>query len=251
MTEREKLMYSVITQLASTDVPLIFKGGMVTNLVLDENSYVGVRRATVDIDANWTDTPPTMQYLTGVLTRALSGINPDYLIIPFREYGDNRSAGFNVFEKAAQAKVFSMDIEIKPVTGSRTYHYGEMSFQGVLPAEILADKIVSVSGDLVYKHRAKDVIDTFALSHCILVNTREIYYACHSRGKEIKDFNGFLTKLPEMEHAYNKLGRIDNKPHFSAVHEYLSDFLEPFISKDFSEQVWDANRRSWSVPHTR
>lgn len=55
MTEKENLMYSVLAQLASTDVPLVFKGGMITNLVLNENHYVGIRRATVDIDANWID----------------------------------------------------------------------------------------------------------------------------------------------------------------------------------------------------
>ena len=46
------------------NVPLVFKGGMITNLVLNENNYVGVRRATVEIDANWIDDPPSMEYLT-------------------------------------------------------------------------------------------------------------------------------------------------------------------------------------------
>lgn len=177
-----------------------------------------------------------MDHLTSVFAKALSKINPNYSVVPFREYEDGQSAGFKVLD--ADKKVFSIDVEIKPVQNNRTYHFGEMSFQGVLPTEILADKISAVSTDAVYKHRAKDIIDTYALSHCILANTREILDVCQSRGKEIKEFNGFLNKLPELEHAYDKLGRIDNKPPFLTVHEYLNDFLKPFISKDFTERVW-------------
>lgn len=51
MTERELLMYKILGQISFTNAPLIFKGGLITQLVLAEKGFTDVQRATVDIDA--------------------------------------------------------------------------------------------------------------------------------------------------------------------------------------------------------
>jgi hypothetical protein len=78
-----------------------------------------------------------------------------------------------------------MDIDIYPVFGSKVYHYGEIGIKGVLPAEILADKISVLSGRYIFR-RAKDIFDVYALAHCVRATTSEIYDAQKMRGQEIR-----------------------------------------------------------------
>ena len=39
MTDRERIMYAVIGELSSSIIPLVFKGGLITKLILQENDY--------------------------------------------------------------------------------------------------------------------------------------------------------------------------------------------------------------------
>ncbi|MDR1421909.1 MAG: hypothetical protein LBI64_03480, partial [Coriobacteriales bacterium] len=50
-----------------------------------------------------------------------------------------------------------------PPSMSRLYHYGEIGIRGVLPTEILADKISVLSGRHIFR-RAKDIFDVYALA---------------------------------------------------------------------------------------
>ncbi len=244
MTEKEELMYHLLAKMSNADVPLIFKGGLITNLVLSENNYNSIRRATVDIDANWIDDPPTMEALVNTIQNSLGEMSDYFIVKPFREYGEKRSAGLQFYDRE-QNKIFSMDIEIKPALSSRTYYFGEASFQGILPTEIVSDKVCAVSSDSVYKHRTKDLVDIYALAKCMQIKTQEVYDFCDRKGKEIQDFSGFLEKTDLLEHAYNKLQRIEQKPSFYEVYDYTSYFLEPFIQNDRSEKIWSPQDVLW------
>ena len=174
MTDQELLMYDLLIKLSLTNIPLVFKGGLITNLVLQENNYTEVSRSTVDIDANWIDSPPTMEELVESVKKAMGDYSDVYDVVPFRDYGDKKSAGLNLIDKANGAKTISIDIEINPINSTKLYYWGNTTLRGVLPSEIISDKISSISTDLVYKHRAKDLIDTYMLAHCLTVNTNEI-----------------------------------------------------------------------------
>lgn len=63
MTEKEKSMYSFISELSKSQFPIVIKGALITKLILDEHNYVDVERRTQDIDINWVKTPPTMNEL--------------------------------------------------------------------------------------------------------------------------------------------------------------------------------------------
>ena len=39
MNEQEKLMYGIISNISQTDAPIIFKGGLITRLILQENGF--------------------------------------------------------------------------------------------------------------------------------------------------------------------------------------------------------------------
>ena len=198
MTEQEKLMYEILGQITTSDIPIVFKGGLITKLILNESGLSSVQRTTKDIDANWIGQPP------------------------------------------------SMDIDIKPLIDSKTYYYEQTKIRGVLPNEILADKICVLSGEAIYKNRAKDVLDVFLLSKCVEVYSKDISDICKRAGREIKSFDAFHNKEAEIEHAYNKLKGIEGKPDFNTVYNYLYEFIVPFAQEVIPNKMWDCKSLSWN-----
>jgi len=63
MTEHERLMYQVLGRISDSDAPLVFKGALITKLILVENGFTNLERRTKDIDANWVTAPPQWIYL--------------------------------------------------------------------------------------------------------------------------------------------------------------------------------------------
>ncbi|MCD8095184.1 MAG: hypothetical protein LUE12_03535 [Ruminococcus sp.] len=64
MTEHEKVMYEILACLSNSNSPLVFKGALITRLILEENNFYDVSRQTKDIDVNWVGDPPSMEILT-------------------------------------------------------------------------------------------------------------------------------------------------------------------------------------------
>jgi hypothetical protein len=137
-----------------------------------------------------------------------------------------------------------MDISIKPVVGSKVYQYGEISINGVLPAEILADKITVLSKHLVFR-RAKDLIDVYALAHCVEVRTSEVFDVLRSKSTIVGEFAELFTHRNDVEHAYDKLKEIDGKPPFDDVCPYLIAFVHPFAQRDTTPRVWNSGKQAW------
>lgn len=156
---------------------------------MQENGFEQIERATKDIDANWIGSPPTMDILVETINQSLGELKELFVAVSNREYGDMKAAGVSILEKETGDEILSMDIDIKPVAGSRVYYHGEAAIKGVLANEILVDKITACSSDAVYKWRTKDVIDVFALSHCVQVNTQEIYNLSEKVKREIWVFH--------------------------------------------------------------
>ena len=151
MTEHERLMYQIIVKVSEANSQIIFKGALITKLILSENNYTDLDRKTIDIDANWIDTPPSMQYLVDVINGSLGDLQNKYYAVPIREYAENKSAGIQIREIATDEEAVLMDISMKPVAGSRLYYYGEAGIRGVLSNEILADKLTVMSKRLIFR----------------------------------------------------------------------------------------------------
>lgn len=245
MTTSEALMYEILGRISSSNAPLVFKGGLITKLILAEQKYTSIDRATVDIDANWIDTAPSMEQLVKTIESALGELNQVYKIMPIRNYGEKRSAGLGVYDRESGMKILSMDIDIAPISSWKTYYFGEMGIKGILANEILADKISVISSDLVYKYRAKDLIDVYALSSCITIDTQDIIESCKIHDRAIQSFDGFLNRKNDVEHAYNKLRRIEEKPPFLHLYSHLEKFLMPFITIDNIRKIWDPKKAIW------
>ncbi|MDR1322223.1 MAG: hypothetical protein LBK56_12515 [Gracilibacteraceae bacterium] len=130
--------------VSATDAPIVFKGALITKLVLAEGGFVSFNRHTNDIDANW----------IGVL-----------------------------------------------------------------------------SGKYIFR-RGKDLVDVYALAHCVRLLTDEIYGTLRNKHRELDAFTEFRTRRQDIEHAYNMLKGIEGKPDFSEVYLYLERFVSPFARKD-------------------
>ena len=244
MTEHEHLMYQVLGKISASNAPFVFKGALITKLILAEHGFTLLDRQTVDADANWTGAPPSMENLVGTIQESLGDMREQFYAVAIREYEEKKSAGISIMKKNTDKEVMTMDISIKPVIGSKVYHYGEIGIKGVLADEILADKIAVMSGRLVFR-RTKDLIDVYALSHCLEVQTSEIFDVHKRKSIIIGEFTEFLTRRGDVEHAYNKLQRIDGKPDFNDIYSYLTQFVRPFAAKDKTPQIWNSVSRNW------
>lgn len=93
-------MYEVMGAIANGNVPVIYKGAMVTKLILEEHGFVDFSRETQDIDASWAgDTLPSMELLTSMLNNALSKLGLTAIVK--RCYGEKMSAGYKILDTDA------------------------------------------------------------------------------------------------------------------------------------------------------
>lgn len=190
--------------------------------------------------------PPSMDYLVDSLNNSFGDLQRCYKAVASRQYGEKQSAGISVIDKNTGRKFITMDIDIKPLIDSKTYYYEQTKIRGVLPNEILADKICVLSGEAIYKNRAKDVLDVFLLSKCVEVYSKDISDICKRAGRKIKSFDAFHNKEAEIEHAYNKLKGIEGKPDFNTVYNYLYEFIVPFAQEVIPNKMWDCKSLSWN-----
>jgi len=242
LTNSEKLMYEVMGAIANNNIPVTFKGAMITKLILREHGFVDFSRETQDIDASWVgDIHPSMDKLTSMLNNALSNLRLSAVVK--RDYGEKMSAGYKIFDTDGNIKL-SIDIDMRAAINSRTYQFSNVTFQGVTPDNVLADKINIIASDKVFR-RVKDLIDVFALSHCVSVNSANIYKIWKRESRAIGTFDAFYNSHAELRHSYEKLRRIDAKPEFDKVYNHLSNFLRPFVEKDVKPKTWNCNDFTW------
>lgn len=235
LTAEEKLMYEVMKAIFDSGIPISFKGSMVLKVCLLEAGYTEETRHTVDIDANWnSDTPPTSEQMTNSLQRALekSGIDLDVRI--YRMYGEGRSAGFELTEKATGEILFSMDIDVnRPISPTRIYEVEGLRFRGVSPSQMIADKLSAISTDKVFR-RVKDVVDLYYISKAFDFNETDVMQTLENSGRTLDTFHGFLHRTGDLRHAYEKFrfeGEV-NKPPFDEVYRAVKSYIKDVLPKE-------------------
>jgi hypothetical protein len=243
LSDKEKLMYRIMGAITDSGVPLVYKGAMVTKLVLLEHKFSAFSRETQDIDASWADNRlPTMETLTAALNKALTPLAMRAIVK--REYGEKKSAGFNVVYENSGELAVSVDIDMRAEKGSQIYRYDDITFRGATVDHILSDKIYVLSTEKAYR-RVKDAIDVYALSHCVKVQARSIRDIWQEYGRTPGAFEAVTARRADLEHAYLKLQRVEPKPDFSAVFNRLRLFLAPFVDMSTKNLIWDNNKQSW------
>lgn len=245
MTEHEQLMYQILGKISEADAPMVFKGALITKLVLAEQGFTQLNRQTNDIDANWIGRPPSMDHLVATIQNSLGNMQEQFYAVAIREYGEKKSAGISIRTKSTDEEFVTMDISVKPVVGSREYHYGEIGIKGVLANEILADKIAVLSKPLVFR-RAKDLVDVYALAQCVEVQTLDLMDIWDRKGAVVGGFIELRTRCEDIEYAYDKLKGIEGKPKFAQVYPCLLEFTRPFIEGDKTPRAWSSEQLIWN-----
>jgi hypothetical protein len=183
-----------------------------------------------------------------IITNSLKQIPGNFTVTKLRDFEPAQTAGYQIYfdGNGKLVPLFKIDININQVvTSGRIYNYGDVAIRGVYPNQVLSDKISVLSGDHIFR-RAKDVIDTYALAHCLEVHTDDIFRTIHQRDLTLGSFEPFMTREPFLRHAYDKLRKIVGKPPFDHVYLYLKKFLNPFITNNRISQVWHHGEPSWS-----
>ena len=229
LTLQEKQMYSVMRAVYASGIPISFKGSMVLKACLLEAGYAEDTRHTVDIDANWnTDTLPSPDQMIKSLQEAIGEGGIDLNVSIFRMYGEGRSAGFEFTDKNTGEALFSMDIDVnRPIASTKVYEVEEFHFCGVVPIQILSDKISVVSSDKVFR-RIKDVIDLYYLSKVFSFHKDDVLQSLEKSGKVLGTFHAFLYEHEELEHSYRKFrfsGDVD-KPSFNDVYHSVRSYIK-------------------------
>lgn len=234
ITAEEKMMYDVMKAIYESGIPVNFKGSMVLKACLIEAGYPEDTRHTVDIDGNWnSDTPPSADQMVESLQKAIDKSGIELKISIYRMYGESRSAGFNLTDKATDEILFTMDVDVnRPIPPTKVYEIEEIRFCGVSPIQMIADKTVVVSTDKVFR-RIKDVVDLYYLSSVFAFDCKAVNQALLNSKRQLGDFNGFLNRTNDLKHSYEKFrfaGGV-NKPPFDKVYHAVKTFLADIIPK--------------------
>lgn len=232
ISSEEKLMYEVMKTIYESGIPVSFKGSMVLKAYLLESGYSDDTRHTVDIDVNWnSDTAPTMEQIAKSFQKAIDKAKISLTVIPYRKYGDGRSAGFELRDSSSEEVLFTIDVDVNlPTVPTKIYEISDLHFRGVAPAQMIADKVSVVSSDKVF-YRIKDVVDLYYISHVCDFNREEILNALKKAGRVLGNFNGFLNRKEELKHSYSKFrfaGGV-NKPTFEEVYQMVKSFIAGII----------------------
>ena len=127
-----------------------------------------------------------------------------------------------------------MDIDVNRLSQpTQIYEISGMRFCGVSPIQMLADKVAVVSTDKVFR-RIKDVVDLYYLSHFYELDEPALVKNLLSTGRTLGDFHGFLYRVPDLQHAYEKfrfLGGVE-KPAFDEIYMSVKRYLEDILPLD-------------------
>lgn len=239
ITAEEKLMFEVMKSIYDSGIPISFKGSMVLKAYLIETGYSEETRHTVDIDGNWnTDTSPTGDQMTQSLQRAIDKSGYDLVVTLYRMYGDKRSAGFEIKDKTTDEILFTMDIDVnRPIPPTKIYEVSGIQFRGISPAQMIADKISVISTDKVFR-RIKDIVDLYYISKVFEFNKMEVITALRNSDRKLDTFEGFLNRIEELRHSYEKFrfaGEV-NKPSFDIVYRTVKAYIKTVLPKQRSQE---------------
>ena len=234
-TAEEKLMYEVMKAIYESGIPVSFKGSMVLRACLMEAGYSEEIRHTVDIDANWiSDVPPSAEQMVESLQNAITKLGAALDISIFRMYGEGRSAGFEIKDHSTGESIFTMDIDVnRPEAATKIYEIGEIRFRGVSSSQMIADKISSISTDIVFR-RIKDVIDLYYISKIFEIDRKGIIQTLSTSRRNLGDFHGFLHRREDLKHSYDKFrltGDV-NKPPFDEVYLSVKRYIKSFLPQE-------------------
>lgn len=232
ISAEEKLMYDVMKAIYDSQIPISFKGSMVLRACLLEAGYTEETRHTVDIDANWhSDIAPSAKQMVESLQKAIMDHAIDLNVGLYRMYGKGRSAGFELSDTSSGDVIFTMDIDVgRPVSKTKIYEINGVSFCGVMPSQMIADKISVISTNKVFR-RIKDVVDLYYISNVFAFDRAEILEILECNSRMLGSFDDFLYGQDDLRHSYEKFRFSGNvhKPSFDEIYASVKTFIKDIL----------------------
>ena len=235
ITAEEKLMYDVMKVIYDSGIPISFKGSMVLKACLLEAGYEEETRHTVDIDANWnSENSPSTDQIKDSLQKAIDKCDIDLEVKTLREYGEKRSAGFELIERTTEEILFTMDIDVnRPAVPTKIYEVEGIRFRGVSPLQMIADKVETISTDKVFR-RIKDVVDLYYISKVFDFRVADVLQTLRNSERTLGNFQGFLHRAEELKLSYDKFrfaGDV-NKPSFEEVYRSVKMYIKRILPRE-------------------
>lgn len=213
------VLYEIIGYLSEAELPLIFKGANVTNTILKENGSPYTRR-TLDIDSTWYGSNPNTESIKTNLSEVLE--KHDYTVEKIRDLeGKKISAGFKISKNGLP--ITKIDVDIHKISGTYSYCYGNVTFKGVTPEEIVADKLCAISSPYLYR-RLKDIMDVYSLTQATNIDISAIYEIIKNSDHNLDDFNEFKTNKSKIEINYSCM-TVENKPPFDEAYNCILNYI--------------------------
>ena len=229
-TPDKEVLYEIIGILSKADLPIIFKGANVTNILLQQSNSP-YTRMTTDIDSSWHGKNPTTDNIEELLRQALQPYGYDVSKVRNME-GSKVSAGFRVLKDGIP--ITKMDIDIHKVNHSEKYSFGTVEFTGVSVEEILSDKICAISNEHIFR-RTKDLLDIYSLTQALNVSPLRVYETIKKSDNKLGDFAEFVINKDLLGEAYSHL-KVTNKPDFEEVYDNVSKYIKE-INKVITEET--------------
>ena len=242
ITAEERIMYQIMKAVYNSGIPVSFKGSMVLKACLLEAGYTDETRHTVDIDANWnSDTLPTSQQMAESLQKAIDKCGVNLEVRLYREYGEKRSAGFELIERSTEEVLFTMDIDVnRPIPPTQIYEVEGIRFCGASPLQMISDKIAAISTEKVFR-RIKDVVDLYYISKAFEFNATDIRNTLIKSERELGNFEDFLRRPEDLQHSYEKFrfaGDMKKLP-FEEIYKNVKAYIKDILPKERNGKLND------------
>lgn len=190
-----------------------------------------------------------MTYLTKILQNAVNTLGYPLRVEPYREYGKNKSAGFNFIRSDNGDLFVTMDLSIKKNNCIQKYSYiNGISFYGQSVDKILVDKISVCASRFIFR-RIKSIIDLYILSYCWKGYSTGLIELSIHLSRPFDDLSRLTKYYNELEHAYSKYKNKVVVLPFNIIHTRVIKFLQPFISKSNKIYYWDGD--NWVLCESR
>lgn len=222
----EEILYTIANNLEKVNAPIAIKGGLLLHASLSEHQSP-INRKTMDIDANWINQPPNINDMQNILEQAVKLSYPDYTVTTHRPYGTQQSAGFHVLDEKGRI-LTHIDIDVQKETHPKNYTFTDKSFQGVEIEQVLCDKITVASSPKLFR-RTKDLLDIYAITQSVPYDESKLTELLTKQ--KLGDFSILNTEKDKLEHGYNKLRDITNKPDFETVYQTTTEFCITIAQK--------------------
>ena len=219
-----QILYLMINALYNANLPIVFKGMLVTRCVLKENNY-SFLRLTRDMDGDWIGDEIPLIEMEKCINEALCSLN-NISVKAHRDYAEKTSAGFEIYE--GDILISSFDLSVKKNKYFKLYDIDGIKFYGQTIEKIIADKMCVVSTRKIFR-RIKDLLDIYTLSSVCEIDKDKTIEIIHDCEREIGDFAPFYNQREQIEHAYNTMTWIKDKPDFNIVYDTCAELFKRFL----------------------